>query len=204
MIDIKLYINSNDYLFFLIFKILARVSTPKENFKINLESISKEKDKENPIKSSKENVYQNENEIQKHILFSEENKNTNLNLNNKYIDKQYTIISENTRSFASSSNKTKNSSLNSFKLNNKKESFITDSKLTSDYFGEKTESVNDYVKTNENNDFNNMKIQRKLKFNSDSNKKSDRSKKDLIKGHIEHKNCHLKEKRQSYLNILKI
>ncbi len=180
--------------------LLASAKVPKENLKIKFEMLGfrNENEKEIPIHNSIEIINQNESTDKKENQFSDENKNINdinINKNLNLMDYQNTIISENSRSYISRSNKKKNISIESFKKFKKKESFITESRLTGDYFTGKMDSAKDSLKINENNNLNNLKINKHIKLSLDVEKKENTNTENT-KVNTNHKNSHLKEKRK--------
>lgn len=124
----------------------------------------------------------------------EEDKNP---LKNKYLDKRYSVIISEKSSYSNSSQKEK-VSMEGLRFNNK-QSFITDSKLSSDYFKDQSMSIKDSFRSNEK--------EKRLLIDEVKNKKKANIKNDVSK----HENCkthsksnNKKTKRQSYLNILKL
>lgn len=127
-------------------------------------------------------------------MFGEENK---FPLQNKYLDKRYSVIISEKSSYTNSSQKEK-LSMEGFKFDNK-QSFITDSKLSSDYFKDQSMSIKSF-RSNEKE--NKIKDHIKNKDKRESNKKSEGSKHDNCRSHD--KSHNKATKKQSYLNILKL
>jgi len=120
---------------------------------------------------------------------------------NKYKDKRYSIIISEKSGYESSSQKD-NFSKKRFNFDNK-ESFITDSKVSDDYFKNQSISVNNSIKSK----IKTLKKEKKEKNNI--NHKNNIGTKKICEN-IKHENCgqskshNINTKRQSYLNILKL
>jgi len=133
-----------------------------------------------------------ENSIDRNFMNNQENK---IPPRNKYLDKQYSVIISKNSSYTCSSQKEKLSMENHRSY--KKQSFITDSKGSSDYFKDYSMSIKDSVKSNEK--VNKFIDEVKNKYKEESRQKSEVSK---------HINCrsnnksHNKNKNEKILKML--
>ena len=135
-----------------------------------------------------------ENSLDRNTKFSEENKDP---LQNKYLDKRYSMIISEKSSYTSSS--LIKSAMEDLRFDNK-QSFITDSKISSDYFKDHSMSFKNSFRSNQKEN----KIKNELRNidKKESNKKNEICEHEDCRTHtISHNR---KTKRQIFLNILKI
>lgn len=176
--------------------LLAAVSTTKkENFKINLEAVNTHDKLVSSNKSQKDiNTEREDSCSEKNFDTIKEPEEL---LQNKYIDRRYSVIISEKSSYESSYKKEK-LSMEKLKFD-KKESFITDRKISSDYFKELSISIQNSIRSDEKE--NDLKDSIVNVNKIETKKQSEKSKP---------KNCALskshnkKSKRQSYLKILEL